>query len=178
MYKRQVVVGYGSVRKKDLTGAVSSISAAELVRQNNADVENSLQGQVPGVVIQKASNNPGKAWSMDIRGESTITSTNGGTGVTEPLYVIDGVIGGRLRDLNPQDVQSIDILKDVSSTAIYGSRGANGVVIVTTKKGTSGAPRVTIDSYLGENVPGHVIKLQNAQQFYNCLLYTSPSPRD
>ncbi len=162
-----VVVGYGSVRKKDLTGAVSSISAAELVRQNNADVENSLQGQVPGVVIQKASNNPGKAWSMDIRGESTITSTNGGTGVTEPLYVIDGVIGGRLRDLNPQDVQSIDILKDVSSTAIYGSRGANGVVIVTTKKGTSGAPRVTIDSYLGENVPGHVLKLQNAQQFYN-----------
>ena len=162
-----VVIGYGSVRKKDLTGSVSSLSAAEIVRQSNSDVENSMQGAIPGVVITKSSNNPGKAWSMDIRGESTISSTNGGTGITEPLYVIDGVVGGRLRDLNPQDVQSIDVLKDVSSTAIYGSRGANGVVIVTTKKGTTGAPRVSLDSYIGENVPGHVIKIQNAQQFYD-----------
>jgi TonB-linked SusC/RagA family outer membrane protein len=126
-----------------------------------------MQGMIPGVVITKSSNNPGKAWSMDIRGESTISSTNGGTGITEPLYVIDGVVGGRLRDINPQDVQSIDVLKDVSSTAIYGSRGANGVVIVTTKKGSSGAAKVTLDSYIGQNTPGHVIKIQNAQQFYD-----------
>jgi len=161
-----VVIGYGTVQRKDLTGSVGVIGAAELVRQNNSDVENSMQGVVPGVVITKSSNNPGKAWSMDIRGESTISSTNGGTGVTEPLYVIDGVIGGRLRDLNPQDIQSIDVLKDVSSTAIYGSRGANGVVLVTTKKGSSGPARISVDSYIGANVPAHLLQLQTAQQFY------------
>jgi TonB-dependent SusC/RagA subfamily outer membrane receptor len=80
--------------------------------------------------------------------------------------VIDGVIGARLRDINPQDIQSIDILKDASSTAIYGARGANGVVIITSKRGVSGRPRVTFDSYLGSKVPAHFAQLQTAQQFY------------
>ncbi len=155
-----VVVGYGSVRKKDLTGAVGSISAKDIVRTNPSNATQALQGQVTGVVITKASNKPGQAFSIDIRGQNTIT------GATEPLVVIDGVIGARLRDINPADIQSIDILKDASSTAIYGARGANGVVIITSKKGITGRPRVTLDTYVGQKTPAHLPQLQTAQQFY------------
>ncbi|HVU53727.1 MAG TPA: TonB-dependent receptor [Puia sp.] len=155
-----VVIGYGTVKKKDLTGAVGSVQTADIVRANPANAEQALQGQVAGVVINKSSNLPGQAFTMDIRGENTIT------GVTEPLVVIDGVIGGRIRDINPADIQSIDILKDASSTAIYGSRGANGVVIITSKRGASGKPRLTVDAYAGQKTPAHLPKLQTAQQFY------------
>ncbi|MDP4284877.1 MAG: TonB-dependent receptor [Bacteroidota bacterium] len=155
-----VVIGYGAVRRKDLTGAVGTISSSNVVRANPADATLAMQGQVPGVVITKASNEPGKDFSIDIRGESTIT------GVTEPLVVIDGVVGGRLRDINPADIQSIDILKDASSTAIYGSRGANGVVIITSKKGQSGKAKLTLDTYIGQKTPSHLPQMQTAQQFY------------
>jgi TonB-linked SusC/RagA family outer membrane protein len=155
-----VVVGYGTVKKKDLTGAVASIKTDDIVRSNPTNAEKAMQGQFAGVNITKASNLPGQAFSMDIRGENTIT------GVTEPLVVIDGIIGGRIEDINPADIQSIDILKDASSTAIYGSRGANGVVIITSKKGRSGRAKVSIDSYIGEKVPAHLPKFQTAQQFY------------
>ena len=155
-----VVVGYGSVRKKDLTGAVGSVSSKDIVRSNPANATQALQGQVTGVVVTKNSNKPGQAFSIDIRGQNTIT------GATEPLVVVDGVIGARLRDINPQDIQSIDVLKDASSTAIYGARGANGVIIITSKKGIAGKPKVTLDSYFGSKRPGHLIQLQNAQQFY------------
>lgn len=155
-----VVVGYGAIRKKDLTGAVGSIKSEDIVRSNPSNAEKAMQGQFAGVTITKASNLPGQAFSMDIRGESTIT------GVTEPLVVIDGIIGGRIEDINPSDIQSIDILKDASSTAIYGSRGANGVVIITSKKGRSGKARVTLDSYIGRKTPGHLPDFQTAQQFY------------
>jgi len=155
-----VVVGYGSVRKKDLTGAVGSLAPRDIVRANPANATQALQGQVTGVVITKTSNKPGQGFSIDIRGQNTIT------GATEPLVVIDGVIGARLRDINPQDIQSIDILKDASSTAIYGARGANGVIIVTSKKGIAGKPKVTFDSYLGQKQPAHMPQLLDAQQFY------------
>jgi TonB-linked SusC/RagA family outer membrane protein len=158
-----VVVGYGTVRKKDLTGAVGMISSSQITRANPANATEALQGQVPGVVVTKGSNQPGQAFSIDIRGENTIT------GVTEPLVVIDGIVGGRLRDINPADIQSIDILKDASSTAIYGSRGANGVVIITSKKGQSGRPKVTLDAYIGSKRPAHLPDLQNAQQFYQSM---------
>ncbi|MES1226644.1 MAG: carboxypeptidase-like regulatory domain-containing protein, partial [Bacteroidota bacterium] len=138
-----VVIGYGSVKKKDLTGAVGSLGSADIVRANPTNATQALQGQVAGVVVTKASNLPGQAFAIDIRGENTIN------GITEPLVVIDGLIGGRLRDINPADIQSIDILKDASSTAIYGSRGANGVVIVTSKKGAAGKMRLSVDSYVG-----------------------------
>jgi len=158
-----VVVGYGAVKKKDLTGAVGSINSAEIVRSNPTNVTQAIQGQVPGVVVTKGSNLPGQAFSIDIRGENTIS------GVTEPLVVIDGVIGGRLRDINPADIASIDILKDASSTAIYGSRGANGVIIITSKKGSIGKAKVTLDSYLGQKTPAHLPELQTAQQFYQSM---------
>jgi TonB-linked SusC/RagA family outer membrane protein len=157
------VIGYGSVKKRDLTGAVASLSSADIVRTTPANATQALQGQLPGVVVTKGSNLPGQAFSIDIRGENTIT------GVTEPLVVIDGVIGGRLRDINPADIQSIDILKDASSTAIYGSRGANGVIIITSKKGISGKAKVTVDSYMGIKTPNHMPELQNAQQFYKSM---------
>lgn len=159
-----VVVGYGSVKKKDLTGAVGSISAPDIVRANPANATQALQGQLPGVVVTKRSSKPGQDFSIDIRGQSTIT------GVTEPLVVIDGVIGARIRDINPADIQSMDVLKDASSTAIYGARGANGVIIITSKKGVSGRPRVTVDSYLGTRVPDHLPELQNASQFYKATV--------
>lgn len=155
-----VVIGYGTVKKKDLTGAVASIKSADIVRSNPTNAEKAMQGQFAGVTITKASNLPGQAFSMDIRGENTIT------GVTEPLVVIDGIIGGRIQDINPADIQTIDILKDASSTAIYGSRGANGVVIITSKKGRAGRAKVSIDSYVGQKTPGHLPKFQTAQQFY------------
>lgn len=155
-----VVVGYGSVRKKDLTGAVGSLQPREIVRTNPSNVTQALQGQLTGVVVTKTSNKPGQGFTIDIRGQNTIT------GATEPLVVVDGVIGARLRDLNPQDIQSIDVLKDASSTAIYGARGANGVIIVTSKKGLAGKPKVTFDSYIGQKLPAHMPRLQTAQEFY------------
>ena len=155
-----VVVGYGQVRKKDLTGAVGSLSPRDIVRANPSNATAALQGQVTGVVITKASNKPGQDYKIDIRGQNTIT------GATEPLVVVDGVIGARLRDINPADIQSMDVLKDASSTAIYGARGANGVIIITSKKGVSGKPKVTIDSYYGSKRPAHLPRLQTAQEFY------------
>jgi TonB-linked SusC/RagA family outer membrane protein len=159
-----VVIGYGSVRKKDLTGAVGSLNSGDITRANPVNATSALQGQIPGVVVTKGSNLPGQAFSIDIRGENTIS------GVTEPLVVIDGVIGGRLRDINPADIQSIDILKDASSTAIYGSRGANGVVIITSKKGISGRAKVSVDAYIGDKTPAHLPKLQTAQQFNQSMV--------
>ncbi len=155
-----VMIGYGTVKKKDLTGAVASIKSENIVRSNPVNAEQAMQGQFAGVTISKASNLPGQAFSMDIRGENTIT------GVTEPLVVIDGIVGGRLQDINPADIQTIDILKDASSTAIYGSRGANGVVIITSKKGRNGKAKITIDSYIGQKTPAHLPQFQTAQQFY------------
>lgn len=155
-----VAIGYGTVKKKDLTGAIGSVSSADILRVASADATQALQGVVPGVVVSKNGNSPGASFSIDIRGENTIS------GSTQPLYVIDGIIGGVLRDINPTDIQSIDILKDASSTAIYGSRGANGVVIITTKKGVSGKPKVSVDTYFGVKVPDHLLQLQTAQQFY------------
>ena len=179
-----VVIGYGSVKKKDLTGAVGTVSAKEITRGNPANATQALQGQVPGVLVTKLSNKPGQLWSIAIRGENTITANPNADGATnltlvssnpqnmntEPLVVIDGVVGGKLQDISPADIQTIDILKDASSTAIYGSRGANGVVIITSKRGITGKPRVTVDFYSGRKTPDHLPPMQDAQQFYKSSL--------
>jgi len=179
-----VVIGYGSVKKKDLTGAVGTVSAKEITRGNPANATQALQGQVPGVLVTKLSNKPGQLWSIAIRGENTITANPNADGATnltlvssnpqnmntEPLVVIDGVVGGKLQDISPADIQTIDILKDASSTAIYGSRGANGVVIITSKRGATGKPRVTLDFYSGRKTPDHLPPMQDAQQFYKSSL--------
>lgn len=160
-----VVVGYGERRKRDLTGALSSVQSKDIVRANPVQAAKAIQGQVAGATVTKASNRPGAPYSITIRGENTINNS------TQPLVVIDGLMGGDLNTLNPNDIQSMDVLKDASSTSIYGARGANGVVIVTTKKGVSGKPRVSYDGYVGVKQLAHVPDLMTTDQFYK-LTYT------
>ncbi|GAB3909955.1 TonB-dependent receptor [Larkinella knui] len=158
-----VVVGYGEIKKTDLTGAVASVQTRDIVRANPVMASKAIQGQVAGATVTKSSNKPGAGYNISIRGENTINNS------TEPLVVIDGLMGGNLNNLNPNDIQSMDILKDASSTAIYGARGANGVIIVTTKKGISGKPRVSYDSYVGVKAPAHIPKLMSSEQFYKAV---------
>lgn len=154
-----VVVGYGEVNRRDLTGAVGSIQSVDIVRSNPVQAAASLQGQVAGVNINKISNNPGEGYNIDIRGLSNFDASS------EPLVVIDGVMGADMNVLNPNDIESIDVLKDASSTAIYGSRGAHGVIIITTKRGKSGVPKITYNSYVGTKRMAHMPTFQTAQQF-------------
>ncbi|MBI1301532.1 MAG: SusC/RagA family TonB-linked outer membrane protein [Alphaproteobacteria bacterium] len=155
-----VVVGYGEVRKSDLTGAVGSVTAEAITRGNPVQAARALQGQVSGVNVNKINSRPGADFTIDIRGLQSIGFSN------EPLVVIDGVMGGRLNTLNPSDIESMDVLKDASATAIYGARGANGVIIITTKKGKEGKTRVTYDGYTGVKVPNHLPDMMTAQEFY------------
>ncbi len=155
-----VVVGYGAVRKTDLTGAVDQLQSKDIVRANPVQAARAIQGQVAGATVTKTSNRPGAGYNITIRGENTINNS------TQPLVVIDGLMGGDINSINPNDIQSMDVLKDASSTAIYGARGANGVIIITTKKGLSGKPKVSYDSYVGLKVPEHMPRLMNTAEFY------------
>lgn len=138
-----VVVGYGEVKKRDLTGAVVSVKGEELKKVPSTNVMESVQGKLPGVDITKSSGAAGAKINVTVRGNRSIRADNG------PLYIVDGVQYENIQDINPNDIQSMEVLKDASSTAVYGSRGANGVIIVTTKKGVSGRPRVTVNTYAG-----------------------------
>lgn len=140
-----VVIGYGTVKKRDLTGAVSSIKGEEIVRTPTFNAVQAMQGRISGVDITRASGVAGAGSNITVRGNRSINGNN------SPLYVIDGFQGGNISDLNPNDIESIDVLKDASSTAIYGAQGANGVIIVTTKKGTAGKTSVSYDGYYGIN---------------------------
>lgn len=155
-----VVVGYGEQKKSDLTGAVASVQSKDIIRANPTLAAKAIQGQVAGATVTKSDNRPGSGYNITIRGENTINNS------TAPLVVIDGLMGGDINNLNPNDIQSMDVLKDASSTAIYGARGANGVIIITTKKGISGKPRVSYDAYVGVKTPAHVPKLMTSEQFY------------
>ncbi|WP_020526217.1 SusC/RagA family TonB-linked outer membrane protein [Flexithrix dorotheae] len=155
-----VVIGYGEVEKKDATGAIGSVESKDIVRANPVQAAKAIQGQAAGVIVTKQSSRPGAGYNINIRGLSSINYSN------EPLVVIDGVMGGDLNALNPSDIESMDILKDASSTAIYGSRGANGVIIITTKRGGKGKPVVSYDGYVGVKTPAHLPDMMNAQQFY------------
>ena len=124
-----VVIGFGTVKKRDLTGAVASVKAEALVQAPTSDVATALQGRITGLDVSGG--------ELRIRGNRSINGKN------EPLVIIDGVQGGSMSDINPQDVESIDVLKDASSTAIYGSQGANGVIIITTKKAEQGRMNIS-----------------------------------
>ena len=140
-----VVIGYGEVRRRDLTGAVGTVTPEKLEQMPVANVVEGIQGRVAGVQVQQTSGVPGETPVIRIRGGNSIQGDN------DPLYVVDGVIGAYgAAELNPSDVQSIEILKDASATAIYGARGANGVVLITTKSGRSGQTRVEFSSYYGQ----------------------------
>lgn len=170
-----VVVGYGTKKKTDLTGTVNSIDGNTIVNTKAEDATEALQGQLPGVDVKATSSKPGSGFSINIRGVNSIN------GSTQPLFVVDGapVVNG-IDDINPADIERIDVLKDASSTAIYGSRGANGVVLVTTKKGSKGATRITYDAYVGfvnaYNLPPMTTGpefVAYARDFYNELAQAS-----
>ncbi len=160
-----VVIGYGTVKKKDLTGAVSSMPSAEISELSTTRVEQALLGKVAGVQVKAVSGEPGVAPQIRIRGVGSISA-----GV-EPLYVVDGFPTDNLQTLNPNDIESIDILKDASATAIYGSRGSNGVVIVTTKRGKAGKANITFDTFFGfqtvEKLPEMKNSLEQANWFFD-----------
>jgi TonB-dependent starch-binding outer membrane protein SusC len=155
-----VAIGYGTAKKRDVTGSVGSVKSELITRTNPVQPASALQGQVAGVNVKKINSRPGSDYTIDIRGVHSISYSS------EPLVVIDGVMGGKLNTLNPSDIETMDVLKDASATAIYGARGANGVIIVTTKKGVSGKTKVTYDGYVGVKVP-QLPDIMTAQEFYH-----------
>src|SRR5688572_22348642 len=153
-----VVTGYGSQSKRDITGAVSTIDSKQLLTTPSTNLGQALQGKVAGVVVGNE-NSPGGGVMVRIRGFGTINDNS-------PLYVIDGVpTKGNLNTLNPNDIESMQILKDASAASIYGSRAGNGVVIVTTKKGKVGKPVFTYDTYYGTQRPGKLLDLLNTDEY-------------
>ncbi|KAA3438787.1 TonB-dependent receptor [Rufibacter hautae] len=171
-----VVIGYGTTTKSDLTGSVASVKSEELLATPTTSFEQALQGRAAGVQVTQTSGKPGAEASIRIRGTSSINAGN------EPLYVIDGMLvssdandmslgvnlGPRisaLSTINPNDIESIEVLKDASATAIYGSRGTNGVVLITTKRGKFGTGTVTFDTYYGVQEVANKLEVLNAAQF-------------
>ena len=138
-----VAIGYGTMKKSDLTGSVTSVSADQLLKAPVSGLDQALQGRAAGVTVTSSSGQPGESATIRIRG---IGSAMGGN---DPLYVVDGVITGDIKWLSPTDIKSMEILKDASATAIYGSRGANGVILITTKSGSEGKINISFDAYWG-----------------------------
>lgn len=163
-----VVIGYGKVKRPDVTGAISSVSGDELRKTQPVTFDQALQGKVPGLVVQQISGQPGGAVSVQIRGLSSF-------GGSAPMYVIDGIIiGGTatlgagvnpLAGINPSEIESIDVLKDASATAIYGSQATNGVIVITTKRGQVAPPSITYDMYTGYQQIPKRLPLMNLREF-------------
>jgi len=184
-----VVVGYGTQKKSDLTGAVSSVSSEQLKNSVVTNLDQALQGRIAGVQVTQNSGQPGGATSIRIRGANSIT------GSSEPLYVIDGIpfqgdgtavsgfdwAGGAngqnrvnpLSAINPNDIVSIEVLKDASSSAIYGARAANGVILITTKRGKKGESRISYNGYYGNQSLGRKLDMMNLQQYADYQLQIS-----
>jgi TonB-dependent starch-binding outer membrane protein SusC len=160
-----VVVGYGTQRKKDLTGAVTAVSAERLLDRPAFNVAQAIGGKIAGVKIIEINGAPGGNPMIRIRGTNSINTDN------KPLFVVDGVVGvaNALTILNPSDIASMDVLKDASATAIYGARGANGVIIITTKRGIAGKTQVEYDGYVSRGVMNRHIRPMNAEQFMYCF---------
>ncbi len=152
-----VVVGYGVQKKKLLTGATTQVKGDDIAKMNTTSPLQALQGQTAGVNITTTSGQPGSSMKVNIRGLGT-------TGSSAPLYLIDGV-GGDISTLNPADIESIDVLKDAASAAIYGAQAANGVVLITTKSGKEGTAKVSFDCYMGIQNVARSPKLLNAEQY-------------
>lgn len=158
-----VVIGYGTQNKKDVTGSVSVVGSEEMESRPNTQVGSLIQGKVAGVQVQASSGKPSQGISMRIRGTNSI---NAGS---EPLYVVDGVPTTDTRSLSPSDIESVSVLKDASAAAIYGAQGANGVVLITTKKGTSTKPTVSLDVYGGVNEVWRTQEVLNGEQYRDLM---------
>lgn len=157
-----VVIGYGTQKKSDLTGSVVSLSEKNFKNYAVPNVSQLLQGKAPGVFVSTLSGQPGEQAVVRIRGFGTVNDNN-------PLYVIDGQLFNDLNNINPNDIQNIEVLKDASATAIYGSRGANGVILVTTKRARAGESIASFDSYVGVKSNYNPPRMQNSEQFYNFI---------
>lgn len=153
-----VVIGYGTQKKSDMTGAVGIVKGDELAKFTTANATNAIQGRMAGVRVESNGGAPGAAAIVTIRGSSTLSDR-------QPLYVIDGMLTGSMSSLNPSDIESVTVLKDASASAIYGSRAANGVVIVTTKKGKSGEISIDFDASIGTQKTTKMIEWANARQY-------------
>lgn len=174
-----VVIGYGTTKRKDVTGAISSVSTEDIAKLRPVTVEQALQGKVPGLVLQQISGQPGGAVSVQIRG---LSSFGGGS----PLYVIDGVIIGSsttlgagtnpMAGINPAEIESVDVLKDASATAIYGSQATNGVIVITTKRGKVGAPIISYEGYYGFQQLPRRLPVMNLQEYATFLNARNAGP--
>lgn len=154
-----IVVGYGTQRKKDLTGAVSVVTAADIANRPIVDAGEALQGKAAGVEVTSNSGKPGAGLTIRVRGSSSISAGN------DPLYIIDGIPTTDISAFNPNDIESISILKDAASASIYGTRAANGVVLITTKKGTPGKSKINFSTYLGTTSATKKLSVLNGKQY-------------
>lgn len=164
-----VVIGYGSVKRSDLTGSVGSLESSTITAASSTNAVDAMQGKIAGVNITRNAAKPGGTYSITVRGINSINNNQG------PLWVIDGIpTSSDARDLNPADIEKIDVLKDASATAIYGSRGAGGVIIVTTKQGKKGRFSISYDGYYGVRAASHLPDIMNGEEYvqYRTDLYT------
>lgn len=148
-----VAIGYGVVKKKDLTGAVSSLKSEDISKTTSSNAIQAMQAKMPGMDVTQASGQAGAKINITVRGQRSLTASN------DPLILVDGVEYGSTLDISPSDIESMDVLKDASSTAIYGTRGANGVILITTKKGKAGKTRVNVNTFWSSNQPTNVPKV-------------------
>lgn len=153
-----VVVGYGSQKRSDLTGSIATVKPSDLRSQGSNTVQKALQGRVPGVSIESAGGNPGSGVRILVRGAGSLNNN-------DPLYIVDGVQVANINNILPSDIASIDILKDASAAAIYGSRAANGVVLITTKTGKKGENKIDFNAYFGVQQLAHKVDVLNASEW-------------
>ncbi len=165
-----VVVGYGTQRRSDITGTVASMSNERLEKSPNLNIAQAIQGSIPGVMIQTNSAGASPEEVIMIRGRNSILASN------EPLIVVDGIpYEGEIRDINPMDVKSIEILKDASASAIYGSRGANGVILITSKEGKTGTTKLSYEGKFSFQTFANLPDLMNGEEFYNFKMERQPN---
>ncbi|HET9054943.1 MAG TPA: SusC/RagA family TonB-linked outer membrane protein, partial [Cyclobacteriaceae bacterium] len=166
-----VVVGYGVQRKSDVTGSLVTMGSKEISDVPVANIQQALQGRMAGVEVQRIGTAPGATARIRIRGERSVLGSN------DPLIVLDGIpFEGNLNDINPDEIASVNVLKDASATAIYGSRGANGVMLITTKRGQAGETTLTYSSYVGVTTVAKKYPLMNAEQYQAMRDYTGVWP--
>lgn len=161
-----VIVGYGTVKKSDLTGSVGSVDTKQIQKLATVDVARAIQGTVAGVQVTTNSGAPGSGTSIRVRGVGSFSNAN-------PLYVVDGFLTGDISNISPNDIESMEVLKDASATAIYGSRGANGVVIITTKKGLNDGVEVDLNAYVGSQSAWNTIDMLDAPTYAQAYLESS-----
>ncbi|WP_379023309.1 SusC/RagA family TonB-linked outer membrane protein [Parapedobacter deserti] len=164
-----VVIGYGTVRRENVTGAVSSLEGRAF--QNNAisHSEEGIAGKIAGVRVSQSTGGPGKAANITIRGINSITASS------NPLYVVDGIQQNHMRNVNPRDIASVEVLKDAASAAIYGARGGNGVIVITTKEGAAGKTTVDANSYVGYQAVDRFLPMMNTQEYTAYIRYLRDS---